>query len=87
LKYAYTNLRILGLTISGDGTLNKHLNYESKFVMLKRPLYDLSERSGMSKTQLQGWKDVVTHMYEIYNGNNNASPLGWREPANQLKCA
>lgn len=34
-----------------------------------------------SKTQLQGWKDVMAKMYTVYN----ASPLGRRKPLNPLE--
>ena len=36
-----------------------------------------------SETQLQGWKDFVERMYQVYNG----SPLGPWKPLNKLKFA
>lgn len=90
---------VLGFTISGDGTTNKHLNYESKHITIITPTYTPSKASSTlpvqrfiginsavnhtSKTQLEGWKETVKRMYETYN----CSLLGCYAPANPLEFA
>jgi hypothetical protein len=91
-----------GLTISGDGTTDKHLNYESKHSLMITPTYSFDPDAPImntipsqhffginstidhkSETQLQGWKDLVERMYQVYN----RSPLGQQKPLNKLKFA
>ena len=92
-----------GLTISGDGTTDKHLNLESKHGRIVVPTYSSDTNEPLdtnpipaqrffginsavdhkSETQLQGWKDMITRMYEVYN----ASPLGCQKPLNPLEFA
>jgi hypothetical protein len=90
------------LTISGDGTTNKHINLESKHGLMVTPTYASdpdapamntipSQRffgintaiDHKSETQLQGWKDLIDHMYKVYND----SPLGHWKPLNPLEFA
>jgi hypothetical protein len=90
------------LTISGDGTTNKHINLESKHGLMVTPTYTSDPNAPAmntipsqrffgintaidhkSETQLQGWKDLIDHMYKVYND----SPLGRRKSLNPLEFA
>ena len=87
-----------GLTISGDGTTDKHLNHESKHGLLLTPTYTTDPDKPVptqqffginmaidhkSKTELQGLKDLIDRMYKVHN----ESPLGCQKPINPLKFA
>jgi hypothetical protein len=79
-----------GLTMSGDGTTHRHVNFESRHVHMKVPDYhsdDPSEKKHKSRfigvdsatdhssqTQLDGWKKRLNSLQELYN----QSPLSHR---------
>ncbi|KAJ7229519.1 hypothetical protein B0H12DRAFT_1077434 [Mycena haematopus] len=66
-------------TASGDGTSHKHLNYESRFVMVKDKLLALGLTQAPNHTseeQMAGWLKLIEEMYTAYN----ASPLGHAYP-------
>ncbi|THH04966.1 hypothetical protein EW146_g10032 [Bondarzewia mesenterica] len=69
--------KINAFTISGDGTTHKKLNYESQHLYYRlspsdstpvsRTLGVHSSINHTSETQLDGWKDSFTDIYETYN--------------------
>ena len=73
-----------GFTLSSDGTSDKHINYESRHIAYKNP-HTTSETSShvirmldvsssvdhTSETQVEGWKENLTGLVELYN----SSPL------------
>ncbi|KAG2122911.1 hypothetical protein DEU56DRAFT_760188 [Suillus clintonianus] len=73
-----------GVTLSGDGTTHKNINYQSHHVTLTLPDGQtatrlagiLHEVNHTSETQLQGWKHQANEMYSTYNdvmgGHNTA---------------
>jgi hypothetical protein len=80
-------------TISGDGTSHKHIQFESRHMMVDVPTYE--DSSGTSKenrflglgtalnhtseAQLEGWKSLVREMHQLYN----ASPRGQASPVDE----
>ncbi|RDX46785.1 hypothetical protein OH76DRAFT_1442708 [Lentinus brumalis] len=72
------------LTISGDGTTNKHVNYDSRHLYvhengshLRRFLGINSAPNHTSETQLNGWEEMMDDFHQIYND----SPRGLATPA------
>jgi hypothetical protein len=84
---------LLALTLSGDGTTHKNINYESRHIALQTPNYgeststssDPSVRfAGISSTpnhtsqeQLNGWKTFIDESYKLWN----SSPAGLQQSA------
>jgi hypothetical protein len=82
-----------GLTVSGDGTTHKNVNYESKHINMLVPLYNSdhptasehrsrlvgvdSATDHSSKTQADGWKSKIQEKLAVYN----QSPLAKRSQA------
>ncbi|KAI0738461.1 hypothetical protein C8Q80DRAFT_1113708 [Daedaleopsis nitida] len=74
-----------GITLSGDGTSHRKINYHARHAYLnkvdgthtRRFLSVNTEANHTSETQLAGWKDIVTDLYDTYN----ASPRGQLTPA------
>ncbi|KAJ3873936.1 hypothetical protein F5051DRAFT_443773 [Lentinula edodes] len=73
------------ISISGDGTSHKNLNYESQYTAVIDPntgekqIYFLGialAPSHTSEEQLNGWADMIHEMYKTYC----ASPEGQRNP-------
>ncbi|KAJ7761749.1 hypothetical protein B0H16DRAFT_1688378 [Mycena metata] len=67
------------LTASGDGTSHRHLNYESRFIVVKEKLLALGLTQAPSHTseeQMAGWLKLIQEMYEAYN----ESPIGREHP-------
>ena len=91
-----------GLTISGDGTTDKHLNYESKHGLLLTPTYATdSDKPAMNTIPTQrffGINAAIDHKSEtqlqgwrdlidrMYKVYNE-SPLGCQKPLNPLEFA
>lgn len=66
-------------TAGGDGTSQKHLNYESRFITVKQKLLTLGLTQAPSHTseeQMAGWLRLIKEMYAAYN----ASPMGGAYP-------
>ncbi|OBZ77483.1 hypothetical protein A0H81_02377 [Grifola frondosa] len=79
-----------GITISGDGTTHKHVNYESRNVYLntadshtRRFLGVHAAPNHTSEKQLDGWKKIIEDLYETYN----SSPHGMEFPADKREFA
>ncbi|KAJ6540776.1 hypothetical protein B0H19DRAFT_959217, partial [Mycena capillaripes] len=80
-------------TLSGDGTSHRHIQYESRHMMLEVPTYNDSGGTSKenrylglgtapnhtSESQLQGWQALVHEMYTLYN----ASPRGQANPVDE----
>ncbi|KAH7922726.1 hypothetical protein BV22DRAFT_1016713 [Leucogyrophana mollusca] len=64
-----------GVTLSGDGTTHKNINYQSHHVTYALPdgqtttrfVGVMHEVNHTSKTQFEGWKERVGDMYTTYN--------------------
>ncbi|KAG2742424.1 hypothetical protein P692DRAFT_201809737, partial [Suillus brevipes Sb2] len=78
-----------GVTLSGDATSHKNINYQSHHVTYSMPdghaatrfAGILHEVNHKSETQLQGWKSRITDMYDTYNDvvGGTASALDVRD--------
>lgn len=78
----------LDITLSGDGTTHKHINYESKHITLQTETADNEDVSNpipsthfagiktapnhTSETQFEGWMALITQIFGVYKD----SPLG-----------
>jgi hypothetical protein len=74
-----TNIHDVALTISGDGTTIKHLNYESKHITLQVPNYQ--SESNMSIPPAPG-QVPTTHFFGISSAPNHMSEMqldGWNK--------
>ncbi|KAG2337689.1 hypothetical protein BDR05DRAFT_1004857 [Suillus weaverae] len=70
-----------GLTISGDGTTHKNVNYELRIIELKTPSYTAaspqkhharvisvsSSINHTSETQISGWKEEISHLSSTFS--------------------
>ncbi|KAK6996436.1 hypothetical protein R3P38DRAFT_2565678, partial [Favolaschia claudopus] len=74
------------ITLSGDGTTIKHINYEAKHVTFRDPrtgkpvtrILDITSATDhTSESQFEGWRTVLV---EGLVGTYNASPLGRANP-------
>ncbi|KAL7282534.1 hypothetical protein ACG7TL_004005 [Trametes sanguinea] len=72
-----------GITVSCDGTTNRNINYDSRYLYLNDG--DIHERRFLgidsapnhtSNTQLQGWQSLTKTIFNTYN----ASPQGQKDP-------
>ncbi|PCH35890.1 hypothetical protein WOLCODRAFT_38477, partial [Wolfiporia cocos MD-104 SS10] len=77
-----------GITLSGDGTTHKHVNYESRNIYInngdshvRRFLGIHSAHNHTSEVQLEGWKAITANIYKTYN----ASPHGQQNPQDARK--
>jgi hypothetical protein len=93
---------LVGLTISGDGTTDKHLNYESKHGLMITPTYSMDPNAPIMNTlpaqRFFGINAAVDHKSEtqlqgwkdlverMYKVYNE-SPLGHQKPLNPLEFA
>ncbi|KDQ08130.1 hypothetical protein BOTBODRAFT_180157 [Botryobasidium botryosum FD-172 SS1] len=69
------------VTLSNDGTTNKHLNYESRHGLMICFFGITQAANHQSDTQLQGWVDAVQEMHDTYNGSpglGKSKPWDWR---------
>lgn len=65
----------IGLTLSGDGTTHKNINYQSHHITYHLPDGEVTTRfagilhevNHTSETQLSGWKKQIASMYKTYN--------------------
>jgi hypothetical protein len=79
---------LLALTLSGDGTTHKNINYESRHIALQTPDYGESTSTSSdpsvrfagihtSQEQLNGWKTFIDESYKLWN----SSPAGLQQSA------
>ncbi|PCH34814.1 hypothetical protein WOLCODRAFT_19599 [Wolfiporia cocos MD-104 SS10] len=54
-----------GITLSGDGTTHKHINYESCHIYINNG----NSHNHTSEVQLEGWKAITSDIYETYNAS------------------
>jgi hypothetical protein len=85
---------LLGFTLSGNGTSHRHINYESKHIMLFAPSYDSlttpvttpatrflgisSAADHASETQFKGWQDTFAEMLAVYNESLSQGLHDWQ---------
>ncbi|KAJ7093409.1 hypothetical protein B0H15DRAFT_905275 [Mycena belliarum] len=85
------------MTISGDGTSHRHLQFESRHMMLDVPTYTTNDGDSRTKAnrflgigsapnhtseaQLEGWQDLIHEMHTLFN----ESPQGQAEPLDERK--
>ncbi|EGO28218.1 hypothetical protein SERLADRAFT_405857 [Serpula lacrymans var. lacrymans S7.9] len=69
-----------GITLSGDGTTHKYVNYESRHIMFTTSSGEKvncaigvhSAINHTSETQLEGWWELILEMYRTYNVSSRA---------------
>ncbi|EIW58834.1 uncharacterized protein TRAVEDRAFT_101714, partial [Trametes versicolor FP-101664 SS1] len=72
-----------GITVSGDGTTNRNINYDSRYLHFndgevheRRFLGIHSAPNHTSDSQLRGWQELTGTIFDTYN----ASPQGQADP-------
>ncbi|EGN92224.1 hypothetical protein SERLA73DRAFT_157120 [Serpula lacrymans var. lacrymans S7.3] len=71
---------LIGITLSGDGTTHKYVNYESRHIMFTTSSGEKvncaigvhSAINHTSETQLEGWWELILEMYRTYNVSSRA---------------
>ena len=70
----------VAITLSGDGTTRKHINYESKCVTIVKKnkngesipttlFTGISSASNTSETQFDGWVSMILDTFKIYKSS------------------
>jgi len=84
-----THSLFLALTLSGDGTTHKNIQFSSRHAVAIPPndnppkdcfLGIIPEVNHTTATQFEGWKQTIRHLCDNYN----SSPLGITTPANPI---